>query len=146
MKHTIPAVKQLALTTIALLLALGGCSDSSTEPDEMFNLTGTVAKDAAFIHPVELDETVILRIGPTSWIQKLADGTVNNPSTLRPGIALGNLNAGVCTVTSGTFLLSIGETTSFRLSSANYCVQVFDTGVFPTGSTVQYVLLVEIER
>lgn len=139
-------MKQLLLTSLALLLALGGCSDSSTEPDEMFNLTGTVAKDAAFIHPLVLDETVILRLGPTSWIQKLADGTTNNPSTIRPGIAIGNLAAGVCTLTSGTFLLSIGETTSFRLANGSYCVQVFDTGVFPTGSTIEYVLLIEIER
>lgn len=129
----------------ALTVAAGACSDTPTEPDEVLNFSGTVLFEGSSFHEISAPSARILRLRPVAYTQTLADGTVNEPSPLLPGLRLGTTVDSLCLPTSTTAFLAVGETTSFRVDPGEFCVQAFDSGFFPEGSKIDYEIAVEVE-
>jgi hypothetical protein len=136
---------------VSLLLAatvgvLGGCSDSPTEPDDTLSFSGAVLATASTSHAVTAADSEVWRIEAISLVQTLADGTVTNPSAILPGIRLGSQTNSVCAPTSPVVFLAPGQSITYRVDPGDHCVLLSDSGIFPVGSKIDYVIELDIER
>lgn len=137
------------LLPVSLVLAtavLGGCSDSPTEPDDTLTFSGAVLPTASTSHAVTAADPEVWRIEAISLIQTLADGTVANPSPILPAIRLGTLLSTGCTPSSPAVFLAPGQSISYRVDPGDHCILVSDSGIFPAGSKIDYVIELDVER
>jgi hypothetical protein len=140
MRHRIKHLAPLVAVTLAVLLGVAGCGDSSpvTPSKEPIIYSGQLASLG-----VESHELGLLRSGTISIVlSELRALFVRldtlNPTPLRIGVGIGAFNEdGVCLPTiRPTFTDGLKRTV--LLSSTANCLSVFDNGTLPGSSLVHY--------
>lgn len=136
----------VSLLLAATVCVVGGCSDSPTEPDDTLTFSGSVAATSNASHAVTATDAEVWRIQTVSVSQTLADGTVTNPSAILPAVRLGAQTNSTCAPTSPVVFLAPGQSITYRVDPGDHCILLSDSGVFPVGSKIDYVIELDIER
>ena len=128
----------MGLSTLALL----ACGDGGTSPiQDPIVLQGTLSSGGSLWQGF-----TILRKNTVVYF-RTRELTLSPPSTspdsVSMGVGLGNPSDGACVTTFRTTLLS-NETLAFRLFEGDWCILLQDSGTVPSGSTLEYDVLVEI--
>jgi hypothetical protein len=126
------------------LLALPGCSDSPTEPDATLRFTGSLTRGARVEHPLSLPHGGNLTLTLEDLNIRLLDVGALHPSLVRVLVGLGRpAESGACDV-STTSVMVEGTVSSFGLRAGEYCLAVFDNGILPEESLIEYTLVAEV--
>ena len=135
-----PALPLLLLA----LLALPGCSDSSTEPDTTLRLRGSLTRSARVEHAVSMPHGGNLTLTLEDLNIRLLDVGALNPALVRVLVGLGRPDAaGACDVSTTSAMVE-RSVSSFGLRAGEYCLAVFDNGLLPEESLIEYTLVAEV--
>lgn len=129
---------------LVALLALPACSESPTEPDTTLRLTGTVTRGVRVDHPLPLDHGGNVTFTLEDLRIVLLDVSATPPSAISLILGLGRREqaGAACDITT-TAVLREGSVSSFGLRAGEYCVVIFDNGLLPEESRLEYTLLAE---
>lgn len=136
---------RIVLCCLPLIWA-AACSSSTspTTPDGPMILQGTVEAQSSSEHDFEMPNDGLFDVRLADVRLLLVDITQVSPDDLVFGFGLGQRNdEGGCALTTN-FVLLEGEKAIYRLESGDYCLTIFDPGVFPENALLGYTLEVEI--
>ncbi len=126
------------------LLALPGCSDSSTEPDTTLRFRGALTRNARVEHALSMPHGGNLTLTLEDLNIRLLDVGVLHPSLVRVLVGLGRpAEGGACDVSTTTVMVE-RSVSSFGLRAGDYCLAVFDNGLLPEESSIEYTLVAEV--
>ena len=132
-----------ALLAAALLLAVG-CDSGPTEPNRTQTLSGSLARSAATVSTLTMNNTGNLRVTGQEFKQVAADGTT---TVAGAGIAfsIGALGTDATTcVATGNFGLLQGEVISLGLNKGEYCIKLTEPTLVPEGAALSYSIRLDI--
>ena len=130
------------LFAVGLLLAVG-CDSGPTEPNRTQTLTGSLARAAATVTTLTMNNTGNLRVTGQEFKQVAADGTT---TTAGGGIAfsIGASGTDATCIATGNFGLLQGQVISLGLNKGDYCVKLTEPTLVPEGATLSYTIRLDI--
>ena len=131
-----------ALLAVALLLAVG-CDSGPTEPNRTQTLSGSLARSAATVSTLTMNNTGNLRVTGQEFRHVAADGTTT-PAPGGIGFSIGVSGTDGACVATGNFGLLQGQVISLGLNKGEYCIKLTEPTLVAEGATLSYSVRLDI--
>lgn len=129
-----------AIQLLAGSLLLAACSDSPTGPDAApLVIQGAVVALGSTTHSLQVADYGGVRIQLDDLTPRLIE--VTTATDLSIGFGLGQPDGETCVTTYQVEMVE-GDALSFSLGNEEYCLLMFDSGLWPADAIVDYTLIV----